>query len=644
MSNTAAYIRVSSDKQDVARQRDSITQWSVRSGKTIDLWFEDTHGRNPRDQADKRKGFQKLLKAVVSGIVRCVVIDAQDRFGTRDAYEWGKFVTILRDNGCSLYDASGKELSSDDDAAVLTGTLGALTSQREQKEKAHRNVSGKLQKAKQGEYQGGNPPYGFDVVCFGANGEEKWRSVYVGHYRRWKVYPNGQRERFDGKDNSPRKDPTDSLFLRPTKQSERVKWAKKIFSWYASEAISPYQISVKLNQLNVDPVFGELWDKVKIRQLLRNPVYMGFPTWNKRASGRFVEFVDGKIQPVKRVNGKASGGRSRRNSDYIQPEKPQFGPLVDAKTWNKVQSKIAANRQRPKLPAQTAELWLKAVLVCGHCGQPMRASMGVCRGKKYPSYYCGSYGNHGIENPTRCHCHRVKHDLIEKLVLAYIEKKSPKVAELLNAVEGGQLDAADPLIKAIADAQDQQREVFCEMLVRVGGSSKNLSLRDAYGRWYEKLQPRVEAIIAKKESDLDKMLDDYRDLTGGLRDRAKEKMANLQAEISRLRRELIDWREPFDEMVKELAARQSALQQAKKVITNGAVGREKTEVLLSVIEKITCFFTHSKKKVGQKNNGKSYLDKVEILSVSGDLVSFTDGIRPGQGSQLPCPVAARIRC
>ena len=70
--------------------------------------------------------------------------------------------------------------------------------------------------------------------------------VYVGHYQRWKVYPDGKREQFDGKDNSPRKDPTDTLFVRPTIETERLKAVKQIFEWYATEAISPQQIATRL--------------------------------------------------------------------------------------------------------------------------------------------------------------------------------------------------------------------------------------------------------------------------------------------------------------------------------------------------------------------------------------------------------------
>src|SRR5690606_8344712 len=131
------------------------------------IWFEDSDGKNPRHRADKRQNFQALLKSVQAGRFERIIVDSQDRFGTKDAYEWGKFMSLLRDHGCELIDSQGRLLSGDDEGAVLTGVVGALTSKREQREKAHRNISGKINYARKGEYQGGYAPYGTDIVCFG---------------------------------------------------------------------------------------------------------------------------------------------------------------------------------------------------------------------------------------------------------------------------------------------------------------------------------------------------------------------------------------------------------------------------------------------------------------------------------------------
>jgi DNA invertase Pin-like site-specific DNA recombinase len=286
--DVAAYIRVSSDKQDTTRQRESVEGAAQQLGFAIDHWFQDSEGKNSRDLPHKRLAFKRMMAAVERRELRLVIVDSQDRFGTRDAAQFGSFITHFRDNGCSLFDATGRDLSADDDGAVLTTTIGALTSTREQREKGRRCLGGMVEHAKRGHYVGGYPPYGLDVVCFGSDAKEKWRSLYVGHFDRWKVYPNGTREHYKGKDNAPKKDREDVFHYRPSNDAARLRIVKDVFHWYATEAISPRQIATRLNELKINPIFGEQWDKMKILQLLRNPVYIGRPKWNKRAGSRFV--------------------------------------------------------------------------------------------------------------------------------------------------------------------------------------------------------------------------------------------------------------------------------------------------------------------------------------------------------------------
>ena len=131
---TAAYIRVSSDKQETVRQERRIKA----SGFTIAFCcFGTRREKSCVDQPDKRPDFQRLLKAVQAGLLDKIVVDRQDRFGVVDAYQWGKFISLLREHGTALVDADGKVLSGDDDVSILTGTLGAITSMREQKEEAN---------------------------------------------------------------------------------------------------------------------------------------------------------------------------------------------------------------------------------------------------------------------------------------------------------------------------------------------------------------------------------------------------------------------------------------------------------------------------------------------------------------------------
>lgn len=627
----AAYVRVSSDKQDVTRQRENITAWTTRNG-AAPIWYEDSDGKNPRHRSDKRQSFQDLLKAVKAGRFERIIVDSQDRFGTKDAFEWGKLISILRDNDCELIDSQGRLLSGDDDGSVLSGVVGALTSKREQREKAHRNISGKVTYARKGEYQGGYAPYGTDVVCFGPDGKEKWRTVYVGHLDRLKVYPDGKSERFTGKNVTPVKDTTDTLRLRPTKEKDRLKIVRQVFKWYETEDISPRGIADRLNELQVVPIFGEAWYKHTIRAMLSNPIYIGLPTWNKRSNAAFVEYVNGRLQEI---NGKARTKR-RESADFVQPEAPEFAPIVPVETFNKCQKKLqaastTANRghRSPKL----AELWLRPFLYCGHCGEVMHAAGGGGTSRLKPNYFCSTYNKYGPKNPKGCHCHRVRHEVLEDLVLRYLKETTPKVAQLIQASDTGDVEGVRSILVNGRFLEKEYADVACDVIAYVekfATAKERKRIGEGFdvvfGLAFERIRPKLEKAIAEKEAELDTMLDDYRTLPDRLKARAVAKMEPLEAEISELRQRLIDLRKPFQGIREELETRKTALETAEREIEREAAGRRKGEALRGVVDRIVCYFQHGERKV---NNGRSRLDRVEIIPISGDSVSFIGGASQG---------------
>lgn len=596
MTTTAAYLRVSCDRQEIARQRAAIDEWAERNGETIAHWFEDSEGRNPRDQAAKRVGFQNMLDAVRAGMISKIVVESQDRFGTRDAYQLGEFLTILRENDCELWSVNQGHHTADDDATILTNTIGALTSTREQKEKAARNVGGKAEKARAGEYQGGYPAYGLDVVCFGGVAE-KWRVRWVGHYERWKIYPDGTREAFDGKNNFPAKDANDTLRYRPG-DPERLKVIRQVFDWYATEDLSTRQIATRLNSMGITTTVGTLWNKVIVSQHLRNPIYVGLPTWNKQGQGRFKEYIDGRVQDV----ASKPTGRKRDPKDFVQPVTPEFEPIVPLETWDKVQAKIEANKKGKRAPAQVADLWLKTFLVCGKCGKPMRACKPQPR-MEFGTYFCGTYGTYGKENPTGCRSHRVKHSILEALVNQYLEEAAPKVLELAECEDSGLFDMT---YREWAKANHERNQIWARMADTVtewGDDWWNIE------KFYQPSNsPELVEEIEAKEAELDEMLAGFFRLSPALQDRANQRMEGLQAEVAALREQVEDLTAPWEEVSAEAHSRSEAMGMAL-AITN-ETGPRKAEALKGVVDKIVCHFRYQ--------GIKSIIDSVEIHAASAD--------------------------
>ncbi|MBW3598719.1 MAG: zinc ribbon domain-containing protein, partial [Planctomycetes bacterium] len=261
------------------------------------------------------------------------------------------------------------------------------------------------------------------------------------------------------------------------------------------------------------------------------------------------------------MNGKAKIGRRRTEADYLKPEKPAFKPLVDRDTWDRVQTKIAAAKQGPKRSAKTDELWLKPFLICGQCGLPMRASKGGEGTRLWPSYYCGSYGTHGRDNPTGCRCHRVRHSVIEELVTGYVKQHAPLVADLLKATQTGNLELAKPILERLRIAENDRGGVWLDMLAFVESRAMKRELKQGtdldtqYGLVYERVRPKLEADVAKLEAELDEMLAGFRDLSPKLRERANKQMEAKQVEIDQLRRDIADLRIPWAALQGEVEAR-----------------------------------------------------------------------------------------
>ena len=431
-----AYVRCSDEKSDAERQRETIRTWTAKSGIEIKLWFEDTEGKNSRHESDKRQQFQQMMRLIETGGIDAVIIDAIERLGFQDQHEFGYFIHHFRRHGCFVWSTVEGNLSAVDPGSIFANTAKTVGSALEQANIARRNLDKKAIDARNGLYQGGYPPYGFDVVCFDRS-QEVWRVVYDGgHHRRVKVAFDGTRQRYDGKGNFPAKDKGQELMLRPSIEfSARLDMVRSMFTWVATEGLSPGQVAARLTLQGIEPQVGAAWNKVVVKSLLQNPVYVGLPTFNKRGQGVFAEWSEGAAKPVQLEPGelRPKKGRRRQQTDWIAPTKAEFAAIVRPDLFNEVQRKlqVASEKHGKSRSPRVASFWLRNFLVCGKCGKAMRA----WNEKGWRSYFCSTYGTYGKVNPTGCRCHRVRADLIEKIVLDYLEETGKKVA-VLQAAQG----------------------------------------------------------------------------------------------------------------------------------------------------------------------------------------------------------------
>lgn len=587
------YVRVSKDIQEGERQVFSTDQWAKFNGLYIDDSFEDTEGANSRDMSSKRVQFQKMMKLCESGDYDAIVVDSLDRFGFKNNKELQYYLYLLDQWGVELWSVSQGCISDDDVATVFNTTAAAITSEKEQKEKALRNLEGRMANSKKGNYCGGPPPYGFDVACYGEDGKEKWRVVWIGTRQREKHNSDGSVEQYNGKNNFPSRDATDTLKLAPSIREERLEAIRKIFEWYSEELISFYQIAVRLNKEGIDK--EKNWNKGQVQKVLNNPIVTGYPTDNKKGQGRFYEYVDGKVRLVNPED----SNRVRDEEDYWRPENQIFDSVIPMDLWNDVQKKLkerAGKRHGPN-PQRRAEFWLQPFMYCAGCGKRMR-SVKVRNGKqdKFCKYYsCSTYSVYGPSNEQGCQSNTITKNVMEEIVEAYLMDAGKKLdfdSRLCNLHKDYEPEALQKMQekhKVKITIRDNFKDMLKDQLVDVD-DREDVSISKAYKLVDQKREVEEDLVgrIKKLQKEFEDVYQHAKILTDEAKERANEEMNTVAKEIKRLRgmmapqdraekidKELDKWMQKIDQAMWSLKANNP---------------RQKAQTVGKVIEKIICKF------------------------------------------------------
>src|SRR5207244_1833348 len=115
-------------------------------------------------------------------------------------------------------------------ADSLVTHLNADQSERELREKSVRNLEGKRQRAKRGQWLGGAVPYGMDVAAFRLlDGElvEQWRVQIVKRDLKIKLGADGSRRPYEGRNNFPASEADEILQLRPSGDAVKLATVQK---------------------------------------------------------------------------------------------------------------------------------------------------------------------------------------------------------------------------------------------------------------------------------------------------------------------------------------------------------------------------------------------------------------------------------
>jgi DNA invertase Pin-like site-specific DNA recombinase len=622
------YIRVSTPSQEVDEQVSMDRQYADANGIEVIGQYGDYQKRH---KADQRRSFQAMLQDIETLKPDLILVQRLDRFGTADSNELGYFLTLLKKHGVRLITTiDGKDRSKGDVETAITNAVAACQSRQEQIDKAERVLFGKRRRAVLGEYVGGKYlVYGFDVVCVGSNGQEKWRLVEDTWDCRIKYVLNGQGQYLEGerygnevvKDSSgimpgkeirhrPAKDTSDRLYYSPSIRQERVDTLRRICEWFDG-GWTTYRIAQQLNAEGIRPVYSDRWYSAFIDGLLENTVLVGRPAWNRTSQSTFRHIEGGRIVDT----GEDRKGLCRQNEqeEWFQPDGDVFEPFIDPALFDRIQAKMMARREAtPKRSPRSQDLWLGGLWVDEDTGLKLA---GNSQGK----HFRVKHPDHDLK--------RLTFKEAESFIGEYLRRLGQRLDTLGEAVE------SKKVLERLAH-EEWMKELHLEYirleiesnleaklkpgLNKVGGVTVILDYDDEHnrvittdGNYLELYCQMVKDSMEQNQAVVQAMMDDRKRLTldlMALKDKDQFIIDTYNDRISQLTREIEAatsapdfmawWQEVYAE-VELLRQKQAQVQQA---IDQGSYV-QKAQAVRNLIDRIVCHWTTVPTQDGRYKSG-----------------------------------------
>jgi hypothetical protein len=646
MRNDAVYIRKSSDPQEEESQIRGVREWLVKNHLQVpgdEFWFQDTGSRH---HSKTRDDFQRMLALVTEERIGTVYCWKQDRIGTKNPREWFHILYLFEESGSKIVEVTtGIELTAPDTATEIQGYFTASNSQKFQQDLGDNVLRALTNNARNGIPQSKIPPYGYDKAYYDARGTLLWRVHFKDDGKPLVIMPDGTEIE---REKPPRKNKGDRVKYVPSVAKDRLESIKYMFEVYATAAISPRSIAIKLNQMGRTR-YGRGWSRTAVEYILSNPVYAGCVRYNNTSTAEFSRFTGSGIirvvRPPKTLGGKIQQIRNHRDAVIITPG--AHDPLVDRELFDLVQQRLATKKQRPA-PPRREELYLRGVLYCGTCMRPMHCFS--ARGKA--GYICSAYyrysQHHAKEDATGCTRNWIPHDRAERIVLDRVgqlrdagmspaEEVSVLLPELKQldlsrdivlTIHQGVRAYADHLRQTFLEAQDKPGVALLEKLLATNGTIRDKQLCAAidsfgggpvftvpflrqYFRVYEEAKTRAarSRLSTLREEYAGWLLAKGRASTKRELDVSTENLARLDEELSRWEALTV----PLDDQIAALRQKRDVYHQqveAAQASISSASNLRKAELLRAVLSKVILHF----RAVRKAKITDCVLDHVEFQS------------------------------
>ena len=391
------YIRVSSERQvkgySLEGQMRYLKEWAEFEGMTVSEVYVEP-GKSGKSISG-REVFQRMLDDISTGQVDTdyVVVFKLSRFG-RNAKDILNSLTYIQRYGVNLVCKEDGLDSSTSMGKMMITILGAVA-EMERENIITQSMLGREEKAKQGGWNGGFAPYGYELV--------------------------------EGK-------------LKIKKDEAQI--VKLIFDKFVNGGMGYSTIAGYLNRQEIpklpsqnshDTQFVD-WSVHHIKRMLDNPVYTG-----RIAFGR---------TRIEKVKGSESEYRRVKSDDFILSDKVVHEPIISDEMFEKAQIKRKETSSSGKpMVGRSSKHLLSGLLKCPMCGSSMYSDASAWTNKdgtrRYKwKYQCGHYAK---SKYGQCQKNVIDAEWIETEVIEYTKLlvRNQKFAEDIQRQIGHKVDVSE---------------------------------------------------------------------------------------------------------------------------------------------------------------------------------------------------------
>ena len=410
MSEYAIYLRKSrkdaeaeqrGEGETLARHRKILLDYAMHCGLHISRVYEEIVSG---ESIAARPQMQQLLTDVEREMYSGVLVIEVERLARGDTMDQGLVAQTFKFSNTKIITPT-KTYDPNNEFDEEYFEFGLFMSRREYKTINRRLQRGRSASVNEGKWVGNKAPYG---------------------YERYKL--EGQK----------------GFSLRPVEpQASVVKYIFELYTTGEMQKNGKYtrlgcsKIARRLNENGIQTATGADWAVATVRDMLKNPVYMGKVRWGHRSVEK--RMSDGKMIKVR---------ANLKFGEYTLAD-GLHDALISEETFMKTQELLLRNPPRPISEKCTVTNPLAGLVVCSVCGHHMQKRP---YSTKYPAaLICPTIG---------CPCVSARFDLVEKAVLKtlrewtkeyYIDIKMPneRVADPENDVTKALLENAEKEMKQL---------------------------------------------------------------------------------------------------------------------------------------------------------------------------------------------------